>query len=230
MVEATKDRRSDRARPRVVQLGVGLTRAAPYQSYLAVQKSFYIESLLALQHVVDGTSQFVSQCRQRLPFAVFVFQPCQVSLPLGVVAEKAHGGLLERPLQVRVADFVARRTVNFVGGFLLRFHQTAVGCEILHGRETGDVVNFVKKNQRENLANAGYRIQQVKRVGVVLLGMAQDFQFDLVEQIVVKVDPLQIKGDIQLHAGIGEALRHTITIASVGDLLPDIRKVLLLIG
>jgi hypothetical protein len=70
----------------------------------------------------------------------------------------------------------------------------------------------------------------VKRVGIVLPGMAQDFQLDLVEQIVIEADPLQIDGDIQLHAGIGEALRDTLTIASVGDLLSDVWKVVLLIG
>ena len=32
-----------------------------------------------------------------------------------------------------------------------------------------------------------------------------------------------IEGDIPLHAGIGEALRHTVTVAPVGDLLSDLR-------
>ena len=182
-----------------------MRRAHPRRSISTVDESFYIESLLAPEHVVDGASQFVRQCGQGLRLAVFLFQPCQVSLPLGVVSEETDPGFREGPLQMRVADFVARRTVDFAGGFFLRFHQPAVGCEILDTRETRNVVNFVKKDQRQNLTDPRNRIEQMKRVGVVLFGMTQDFQLDLVEQIVIEADPLQI--EVTLDCTLGSAKR-----------------------
>ena len=73
-------------------------------------------------------------------------------------------------------------------------------------------MDLIKKDQREDLADAGNRIEQVKRIRIVLFGVAQDFQLDLVEQIVVKTDPLQIEGDIGPDAGIGKTFRDTFTI------------------
>ena len=59
--------------------------------------------------------------------------------------------------------------------------------------------------------------------------VAQDFQFDLVEQIVVEADPLQIEGDIGADAGIGEAFSDTFTVVPIRNLFPDIGKVVLVV-
>ena len=91
-------------------------------------------------------------------------------------------------------------------------------------------MDFVEKYQPQNLSDTGDRIEQMKRVGVVLFGMTQDFQLDLVEQAVVKVDPLQIESDIGLDAGIGEPFSHAFSIAPVGDFLSDLGKVVLVVG
>ena len=68
-------------------------------------------------------------------------------------------------------------------------------------------MDLIKQDQAENLADARNRIQQMKRIGIVLFGMAQDFQFDLIEQIVVEPDPLQVEGDVGPDTGIGKAFR-----------------------
>ena len=86
---------SERARPLLVQLGIGLH---PRRSISTVHKTFHVESLLAAEHVINGASDFMSQCGQRLRFAVFLFQACQVSLALRVVAKKSNRGFRERPL------------------------------------------------------------------------------------------------------------------------------------
>ena len=82
MVKATKERPP----VELIPCGPVMHRAHPCRSISTIQKSFHIESLFALKYMVDGASQFVSQCGQRLPFAVFVFLPRQVRLSLRVVA------------------------------------------------------------------------------------------------------------------------------------------------
>ena len=69
----------------------------------------------------------------------------------------------------------------------------------------------------------------MKRIAIVRFGVAQDFQLDLVEQIVLETNPFQIEGDIGLDTGIGEAFGDTFTIAPIRDLLSDLRKVVLVI-
>ena len=105
VVEATENSRFLRARP---LLGPVRRRACPRRSISTstVHKTFHVESLFAAKHVINGASDFVSQCGQRLRFAVFLFQPRQVRLALRVVAKKADSGFRERPLQMRIADFV----------------------------------------------------------------------------------------------------------------------------
>ncbi len=204
-------------------------RAHPCRSISTIQKSFHIESLLAPEHVIHSASQFVSQSGQCFRLAMLVFQTGQVGLSLRVVAEEPYGGFRECPLQMRIADLSTGRAVNFAGRFFLRFHQTAVGHEILHAGEARDVMNLIQKHKPKNLADTGNRIEQMKAIGIVLFGMAQDFQFDLVEQVVVEADPFQIEGNVGLDAGIGEAFGNTFTVTPIGDLLSDVGKVVLVI-
>ena len=155
----------------LVPIGPVRRRAHPCRSISTVHKTFHVESLLAPEHVINGAGQFVSQCGQSFRLPVFLFQPSQVRLTFGVVAKEPYGGFRERPLQMRVADLVARGAIEFARGFFLGFHQAAIRREILDARETGDIVNLVKKNQSEDFADARNRIQKVKRVGIVLPGM-----------------------------------------------------------
>src|SRR5205823_6469421 len=115
----------------------------------------------------------------------------------------------------------------FARRFLLRFHQTAIGDEILNPRKPGDVVNLIEKNQSQDLADAGHGIEQTKYVRVVKLRMVHDLQFDLIQQAVVEIDAPKIEGDAGSDADSGEALGNSCTIALVRDLLADLGKVVL---
>jgi hypothetical protein len=84
----------------LVPRGPVMRRAHPRRSISTVDESFYIESLLAPEHVVDGASQFVSQCGQGFRLAVFLFQPSQVRLTLRIVSKEPHSGFREGPLQI----------------------------------------------------------------------------------------------------------------------------------
>ena len=95
-----------------------------------------------------------------------------------------------------LADLGADGTVNLAGGLFLGLHQTAVGNEILNRREARNVVDFIQKHQGQNLADARNRIQQMKCIRIVQLGMTQDFQLDLVQQTIVEINPFQVKGDV----------------------------------
>ena len=102
-------------------------RAHPRRSISTVQESLHIESLFPPEHGIHRPSEFVRQNRQGLALAVFLFQTSQVRLTGGIVFQEQHGRFRERPLQMRIADLVARRAVALAGGFFLRLHQTAKG-------------------------------------------------------------------------------------------------------
>ena len=91
------------APPFDVELGAGLTRSAP----LGLEKSVHIESDLALEHKVDGSTQFMSQNAQGFAFLRLFLQSGQKFLALWVVAQKERGRFRKGPLEVGVADFFA---------------------------------------------------------------------------------------------------------------------------
>ena len=70
----------------------------------------------------------------------------------------------------------------------------------------------------------------MKRLGVVLFGMAEDFQFNLAQNIVVRADELQVHRHAGADAGIGESFGDTLTIGFIGDLLSNVGKIVLTVG
>src|SRR5205809_2344055 len=177
----------------MVQLGRRLTRC---RSISTVQKSFHVERLVAAQHVINRARQLVSQNRQGFALAMHFLQAGQIGLPWGIVSKEKNRRFREGPFQMRIADLGADGTVNLAGGLFLGLHQTAVGNEILNRREARNVVDFIQKHQGQNLADARKRIQQMKCIRIVQLGMTQDFQLDLVQQTIVEINPFQVKGDV----------------------------------
>ena len=192
-----------------------------------VQKSFHLESLVAPQHVINSARQFVSQNRESLSLAVSFFQTRHVGLSLRVVAQEQDGRFGECSFQMSVADLGTDEAIGFARRFFLRFHQTAIGDEILNPRKPADVVNLIEKDQRQDLADAGDRIQKMKGIRIVKLRMAQDLQFNFIQQAVVEIDAPEIKGDAGSDADVGEALGDAFPIALISDLFPDLGKVVL---
>src|SRR5262249_15963346 len=63
-------------------------------------------------------------------------------------------GLGEGPLELGVADLLAREAGALARRLLGTLDQPAIGHEILHPGEAGDVLELIQDDQRENLANA----------------------------------------------------------------------------
>ena len=62
---------------------------------------------------------------------MFLFEPSQISLSLEIVSEEQDPSFREGPFQMSIADLGADKAVGFARRFFLRFHQTAIGDEIL---------------------------------------------------------------------------------------------------
>jgi hypothetical protein len=69
--------------PMIVQLGVKL----PYSSPLVAQESLPIKGDRSLEHVIDGTRQFMSQNGSSVAFVVFFLPSGQVLLAGGIVPQ-----------------------------------------------------------------------------------------------------------------------------------------------
>jgi len=69
-----------------------------------------------------------------------------------------------------VADFVARGTGAFASRFSCTLDETTVGGKILPPWEALDIMHFVEQHEAEDLADTWDRLQQIQRVGVMVLG------------------------------------------------------------
>ena len=141
--------RSIQAHPLGVQLGVTLTHSAP----LAMEELVHLKSRLALEHIIDGPRELVSQDGQGFPLVVFFLQAGEIFLPCRIVAQEQRRSLGKGPLEVGVPDFFAGRAQAFARRFLGTLDQATIGDEILHRRKAINVVNFVEQHEAEDLAD-----------------------------------------------------------------------------
>jgi hypothetical protein len=96
-----------------VQLDRRLTRSAP----LGMEEDIHIESRFALEHVIDGPRQFMRQDGERFSFIMLFLQADQVLLAWGIVPQEQSGGFRKGPLEMGVADFLARGAQALASGF-----------------------------------------------------------------------------------------------------------------
>ncbi len=82
------------------------------------------------EHVVHGPRQLLRQHGQRFALAVFAFQLGEVALPELVLAQEEHGGFREGPLELRVANLLARKAAGLASPLLGTFDEPAVGEEV----------------------------------------------------------------------------------------------------
>ena len=129
-----------------------------------------------------------------------------------------------------IADFGAGGAGAFPGRFFGALDEAAIGGEILHPREAVDLMDVVEQHETKDLADAGHRLQQIQRVGVMVLGGFDDGEFDVAQQRIVVGDEREIHFDALLHRRIGKAFSDSFTIGFVGDLFADGREVLLAVG
>jgi hypothetical protein len=135
--------------------------------------------------------------------------------------EEQHGRFGTGPLEVRVADFLARGAIAFARGFSGTLDQAAVGDEILHAGEAVDIMHFIEQHESQDFPHPRDSTQAVEGVSVMLLGGWHDSQLEVGEESVVIGDQRQVDFDSLLDRGIVKALGHASTVGFVGDLFAN---------
>src|SRR6266487_1891204 len=93
-------------------------RAAGTESDSMGEEALGVERLASPEHEVHGTGEFGRDDRQALALAMLGHQARAQRLCGLVGAQETHRGLRERPLQMRVADLLARVTEDLAAGLL----------------------------------------------------------------------------------------------------------------
>src|SRR5467141_4486789 len=120
-----------------------------------------------------------------------------------------------------VADFVARGTGAFASRFSCTLDETTVGGKILPPWEALDIMHFVEQHEAEDLADTWDRLQQIQRVGVMVLGGFDDAEFDVAKQSIVVADESEINFNTFLDRRISKTLGDSVTVGFVGDLFAN---------
>ena len=122
---------------------------------------FGIEDGFGFEHEIDGAGQFDGQDGVGLELVV---QPRLEALRQRAddqrIAFGDHGGFAEGPAQIGVAEFGATQALDLPRAGDGAFDEPAIGEEIFHGGETGDVADLMEDRQAEVVADAGGGLQQ----------------------------------------------------------------------
>ena len=91
-------------------------------------------------------------------------------------------------------------------------------------------MNLVEQHHAQNLADAGDRLEPVEGLCGLLLGRLHDPQFDIAESLVIAVNQGEVGFHTLLHCRIGKPCRNPLAVRCGGDLLPNLRQVVLPVG
>jgi len=210
-----------------LQLGVGLSRPLPA---LRTEELIHVKSLFPFEHVIDGSAQLMSENRECLGLAVFGCKLFHVSLSRRVPSQKEYRGFREGPLEVDIADLFTGSSVSFPCRLFGALDQPSIGDEVLNCREAVDVMDLVENDQGQDLSNPGHRAQAMKSVDVMNLGRLGDVELNLGEQPVVVIDQREVHLHGLTHARFVKAFGHSFAVGLIGDLLADLREVILAVG
>jgi hypothetical protein len=123
----------------------------------------------------------------------------------------------------------ARGAIVLPGGLFGPFDQTAIGDNILHPREALAVMHLIQEPEAQNVPHAGPRTEQIESMGIMLFGRVENGQLQLVQQAVSSVDPGEVHLDPLVRRRIGKPRGDPMAIGLIGDLLPDLRSIVLTI-
>jgi hypothetical protein len=194
-----------------------------------MEKLVQIEPDPAVQPVRDGTREVRGQDRERLARAGCVLESGARRLACGMIPQAEDGGFRDGPRERGMAHFCARSPVACASRGLGTRDQAAVGDKILDAGETRDGMDRIPPHEAQEFANAGHRMEQVDRLGLVRLRRVDDGSLQVAEALIVGVDQRQISGQALLDRRVGKPLRDARTVGFGGQLFPDLRQVVLAI-
>jgi hypothetical protein len=126
-----------------------------------------------------------------------------------------------------VAEFLARGTLAFACGFPRTRDQAAVRDDILQAGEGVHLMHFIAHHEGQDFPSPGDGTQAVEGGGVVWRGGCHDRQCEVGEKRVVGGDQPEVDGGVLVHRGLGKALGHAVTVSFGGDLLANLRPMVL---
>lgn len=194
------------------------------------QEALHLKRPLSAQHVIDGSTQLGGEDREALALAVLRLKSPRHLLAFLAVAHKEGGSFGEGPLEMRVADLRSPGSEPLAGRAVLALDQPGIGEEVLDSGEAVDVVDLVEDRHGEDLADAGDGPEAVEGIGIVLLGLVDQMELELANDVVLVLD----QEEVDLHAlpgiGFGKGIGDAHAVRLVGDHGPGLGEVVLVVG
>jgi hypothetical protein len=116
----------------------------------------------------------MGQDRERLALAVFFLQSGEIFLACGMVPQEEPGGFRQGLRERGLANCRARGAVACARRCFGTRDQAAVRDTILDAGETSEVMDLIPQHEAQDVANARHRLEQVDRLGIVLLSRFDD--------------------------------------------------------
>ena len=82
----------------------------------------------------------------------------------------------------------------------------------MHPWKAGDILDFIEKDQSQNLATARYGLEPGERLDVRRFGTTGNLQSHRAEQFVRVIDEGDLNFSRLAHAGIGEVFFHSLAV------------------
>jgi hypothetical protein len=184
----------------------------------------------AFHPIIDSPRAFMGQDRERLALAVLLRESGERLLACRVLPQDEDRGFRDGPLEIGIAHFRACGPVAFAGRFFGPLAQAAVGDKPLDAGETRDVMELIQQHEAQDCANPGSRLEQVERLGLVLLGGFEEVSLQVAAQLVIVGDQGEVYFHALLHRSIGKPRSDARAVGFGGQLLPNLGEVLLAIG
>jgi hypothetical protein len=157
-----------------------------------MEKLVQIEPYPAVQPVIDGTREVRGQDRERLALAGCFLESGARLLACGMIPQEEDCGFRDGPLERGMAHVCARRPVAFASRGLGTRDQAAVGDTSRDAGETRDGMDLIPQHEAQEFANAGHRLEQGDRLGIVRLRRVDEVSLQVAEALIVGVDQRQI--------------------------------------
>src|SRR5262249_24433755 len=129
---------------------------------LTTPEAALVERFALAPQVEDGPGQPRRQDGQRLALTALAGLPLLPAPGPLPAAQKQTRRLAEGPAQLAVADLLAAGTFDLAGRLVVATHQAGVGQQLPGAGEPADVVDLVKQDEGEDLADAGDGLQPVE--------------------------------------------------------------------